>query len=107
MLSVKAFSFAFAILWAAAVFVAGILNLIWPGYAVSFLDMVKSIYPGYAGVAGFGGVIVGTLYALVDGAVGGAIFAWLYNMVQTGKQPAAGAGTVSGVPPQPGSAGPA
>ena len=29
--------------------------------------------------AGFGSVIVGTLYALVDGLIVGAIFAWLYN----------------------------
>jgi hypothetical protein len=28
-------------------------------------------------------VIVGTLYALVDGAAGGAIFAWLYNRFAT------------------------
>jgi hypothetical protein len=92
MLSVKALSFAFAVLWAATVFGVGILNLVWPGYAVAFLDMVKSIYPGYAGVSGFGGVIVGTLYALVDGAVGGAIFGWLYNLMRAEK--ATGAPTV-------------
>ena len=27
----------------------------------------------------FGDVIVGTMYGLVDGAVGGAVIAWLYN----------------------------
>ncbi|MBI1993008.1 MAG: hypothetical protein HYS67_01045 [Deltaproteobacteria bacterium] len=31
-------------------------------------------------VAGtFGSVIVATLYALIDGAIGGVLFAWLYN----------------------------
>lgn len=40
---------------------------------------MSSVYPGYKTVGGFGSVTVGTLYALVDGAVGGAIFAWLYN----------------------------
>ena len=38
-----------------------------------------SIYPGYHGPAGFGSVIVVTLYALLDGLVCGALFAWLYN----------------------------
>jgi hypothetical protein len=94
MLSVKSLSFAFAILWAAAVFGVGILNLLWPGYGVAFLDMVKSIYPGYAAVSGFGGVIVGTLYALVDGAVGGAVFAWLYNVMRAEKPSGAGAGAM-------------
>ena len=37
------------------------------------------LYPGYDATASFGQVIVGTLYGLVDGAVGGAIVAWLYN----------------------------
>jgi len=99
MLSVKALSFAFAILWAATVFVAGILNLIWPGYAVAFLDLVKSIYPGYAGIAGFGGVIVGTLYALLDGAIGGAVVAWLYNVFAAGKRARVPTSTVGGTPP--------
>jgi hypothetical protein len=43
--------------------------------------MIDSIYPGYQyGSWGFGGVIVGTLYAAVDGFVMGIIFAWLYNL---------------------------
>ncbi len=33
-----------------------------------------------AGWGGFAGVIVGTLYALLDGAIAGAILAWVYNM---------------------------
>jgi hypothetical protein len=55
------------------------LNLVWPSYGREFLQLVASIYPGYHATPSFGQVIVGTLYALVDGAVGGAIFAWLYN----------------------------
>ena len=39
---------------------------------------MSSIYPGYD-VGGFGSVIVGTLYGLIDGWVGGVILAWLYN----------------------------
>jgi len=75
---VAAFASAFALLWGGAILVVGIANLVWPGYARLFLELVASIYPGYH-PGGFGGVIVGTVYALADGFIGGAIFAWLYN----------------------------
>ncbi len=84
-LSVKALAVTAAILWGGCILLTGILNLIWSGYGVAFLDMVRSIYPGYAGTAGFGGVIVGTLYGAIDGAVCGAIFAWLYNRLSGGS----------------------
>lgn len=77
-LNVKAFGIACAVLWAACVLLLGLGNLIWPGYGAAFLGMVSSIYPGYE-VAGFGSVIVGTLYALLDGFIGGIVLAWLYN----------------------------
>ena len=80
-LSVKAFALSLGILWGAVVFLVGIGHLIWPGYGTAMLELAASIYPGYS-VGGFGSVIVGTLYAFVDGAIGGAILAWLYNAVQ-------------------------
>jgi len=78
-LSIKGMAWTAGILWAACLFVTGILNLMFPGYGASFLNGMKSIYPGYAAMSGFVAVIVGTLYALVDGLICGAIFAWLYN----------------------------
>jgi hypothetical protein len=54
-----------------------------------FLQLAASIYPGYKASAGFGQVIIGTLYGLVDGAIGGAIFAWLHNWLATFFRPAA------------------
>jgi hypothetical protein len=66
-----------------AVFGVGMLNVVWPSYGREFLLLVASIYPGYHATPSFGQVIVGTLYALVDGAVGGAILAWLYNRFAT------------------------
>ena len=77
-LSIKALALSFGIIWGAAIFLVGIAHLIWPGYGTAFLGLVDSIYPGYD-VGGFGSVIVGTLYGLVDGAIGGAVLAWLYN----------------------------
>jgi hypothetical protein len=32
-------------------------------------------------LTGVGSVVTGTLYALVDGAIAGAIFGWLYNLL--------------------------
>jgi hypothetical protein len=77
-LCVKSLAIACSIFWGAIVFLMGLAHLIWPGYGTVFLELAASVYPGYE-VGGFGSVIVGTLYAAVDGAVCGAIFAWLYN----------------------------
>ena len=80
-LSVKGLALASAIGWGGSILIAGIMNLIWSGYGVAFLDLARSIYPGYAAMSGFVGVLVGTVYGFVDGLVGGAVIAWLYNML--------------------------
>ena len=80
-LSVKGTAFAAALMWGIlAMFSTGVANLIWPSYGQEFLRLMASVYPGYHTTPSFGQVIVGTLYGLVDGAIGGAIFAWLYNL---------------------------
>ncbi len=79
-LNIKALAFTSGILWAVAVLITGIANLIWSGYGTTFLQVIASIYPGYEVTRSFGAVVIGTLYALVDGAVCGLIFAWLYNL---------------------------
>jgi len=79
-LNLKALTIAFAILWAGVVFIVGVANLIWPGYAKDFLLMLASIYPGYKASGLFGDMIAGSLYALIDGAIIGLIFGWLYNL---------------------------
>jgi hypothetical protein len=56
-------------------------NLVWPDYGRAFLDLVASVYPGYRPGPSIGSVTTGTLYGLVDGAAGGAVFAWLYNFL--------------------------
>lgn len=75
----KALAIALGLAWGSAVGLVGIVHVFWPGYGGAFLDVVASIYPGYH-VGGLGEVIVGTLYALLDGAAGGAVVAWLYNL---------------------------
>ncbi len=80
-LSVTAAAISFALVWGVlAMFLTGVANMIWPPYGQEFLQTTASIYPGYKATASFGQVIVGTLYGLVDAAVVGAAFAWLYNL---------------------------
>lgn len=78
-LKTAAMCLAIGFFWGGCVLVVGIMNMIWPSYGQAFLQLCASIYPGYHPGTGFGSVLVGTLYALVDGAIGGAIFGWLYN----------------------------
>ena len=79
-LNVKAMTISVALFWGIlAMFLVGLGNLIWPGYGQAFLDLMASLYPGYKATASFGQVIVGTFYGMLDGAICGALFAWLYN----------------------------
>jgi len=79
-LDIKAMSITVGLIWGVlAMFLVGVANLIWPAYGRAFLEVMTSIYPGYTATASFGQVILGTLYGLVDGAIAGAVFAWLYN----------------------------
>jgi hypothetical protein len=80
-LNVTAIAISSGLLWAVAMFLTGLANMIWPTYGQEFLQVMDSIYPGYQATASFGQVIVGSLYGLVDAAVGGAVFAWLYNLL--------------------------
>lgn len=78
-LSAKAIAIATAITWGGGILCVGLVNLAAPSYGASFLQAVSSIYPGYHNSRHFLDVLVGTGYGLVDGGVGGWIFAWIYN----------------------------
>jgi hypothetical protein len=80
-LNVIGLACAVAVVWGAAIFLTGLGNLVSSTYGREFLAVISSIYPGYAGTASFGQVIIATLYGVVDGAIVGAVFAWLYNLV--------------------------
>ena len=86
-LDVVRLGFALSAVWGLIVLLVGIANLLWPGYAVAFLKIVDSIYPGYHyGQWGFTGVVVATLYAIIDGWVVGIVFAWFYNLFTKSKR---------------------
>lgn len=85
-LNLKALAAALAIVWAGAVFIVGVANAIWPAYGKAFLTMLASIYPGFAASGTIGDAIVGSLYALVDAAIVGFVFGWLYNVIGGAKR---------------------
>ena len=85
-LSVKGLTIASAIAFALGMLVVEILNLISPGFAAESLKIVASVYPGYKASGTCFDVIVGILYALLDGAICGFVFALLYNAF-VGKAP--------------------
>jgi len=78
-LSLKGMGIAGALVWGGAIFLVGLGNLISETYGVAFLEVISSVYPGFQLEGSFGSVIVGTLYATLDGAIGGFVFGWLYN----------------------------
>lgn len=86
-LNLKAVALSAGILWALAIFTTGIANLIWTGYGEAFLKTVASLYPGYNAERSIGDVIVGSLYAIVDGAFCGLVFGWLYNLFVGKRSP--------------------
>lgn len=79
-LSPKALAIVSAVLWGASILCVGLVHQASPQYGTAFLDAVSSFYPGFHGASSFADVLVGTGYGLVDGAAGGLVFAWLYNL---------------------------
>lgn len=79
-LDVTALALSAGLLWGGAVLIVALANLIWPEYGGDFLELCAAIYPGYRPSTGIGSVVVGALYGLVDGTIGGALFAWIYNL---------------------------
>ncbi len=79
-LSVGAFGLAVGIIWGAGLLVVGLLNLAYPSYGLALLHMAASVYPGYHASGAIGDLVIGVLYAFVDGVVCALILALLYNM---------------------------
>ena len=80
-LNVTALALAAGLFWGGAILLVALANLVWRPYGRAFLDLTASIYPGYLPGTGIGSILTGTLYGLLDGAIGGAIFAWFYNVL--------------------------
>lgn len=78
-LSIKATTLTLALIWGGCIFVLGLINLAAPNYGKAVLELCSSVYPGYHVNRTPASVAVGTLFALVDGGIGGCLLAWLYN----------------------------
>jgi hypothetical protein len=79
-LSAKAFTVAFALLGAISFLFVALMNLLLRPYGGAHLAVLTSLYPGYDPTAGALSIVLGMLYALVAGAISGALLAWLYNL---------------------------
>jgi hypothetical protein len=79
MLNPKNLGLAGGILWGAVLFVTTLIAA-GTGYAASFLDLIMSVYPGYA--ISLTGSFIGLAYGFLDGFIGLYIFAWLYNWLE-------------------------
>ena len=77
MLSVRGFALSGGLLWALAVLFTALAALYVDGWGQSFVNMFDSIYIGYEATPL--GAIIGGLWGFIDGFVGCAVFAWLYN----------------------------
>lgn len=84
-LCVRSLAMASALLWGGMFLLVAILNQLTGSYGAHLLDFGASIYPGYDVGTGLGSVVILTLYALVDGAIAGAVLAWLYNRFATAE----------------------
>ncbi len=68
---------AIGVLWAAYVFLAGIVAMF--GWGTALVETLASLYLGYG--ASIIGAIIGAIWAFVDGLIAGVVIAWIYNMV--------------------------
>src|SRR5262249_59903772 len=78
-LNITAMSMASGLLWGASTLIVAAANMIWPSYGQAFLQLCGPICPGYRPGTGMGSVVTGTIYALVDGVIGGGLFRRLLN----------------------------
>ena len=85
-LDIRAAALTAGVIWGLlAMFATGLVNLVWPDYGAAFLGAAASLYPGYEAGRSLGQVIIGALYGFADGAILGALTAWLYNRLATGE----------------------
>lgn len=79
-LNVKAFALTVGLVWGIGLFCLTWWIILFEG-ATQDATIIGQIYLGYC-ISPIGSVI-GLGWGLVDGVIGGAIFAWLYNFLST------------------------
>lgn len=76
-LNTKAVAFALGLMWSLGILFMSITALATEIYLHNIVDFIATVYLGYS--LSFGGVVVGMVWGFFDAAIGGFIFAWLYN----------------------------
>lgn len=93
-LSVRAFSLAVGLIWGIGLFLMTWWIIAFEG-ATGKPTLIGMVYRGYT-ISPLGSVM-GLVWGVLDGLIGGAIFAWLYNLL-LGTLPSTSS---AGSPPQP------
>jgi hypothetical protein len=75
-LNVKALALSGGIVLALGVFLLTVWYLIF-GYEGATLQKLHHVYLGYS--ISWGGAFIGLVWGFIDGFIGGALVAWLYN----------------------------
>ena len=83
-LNVRAFALACALIWGPGLFLITWWIIAFDGPTAE-ITLIGKIYRGYS-ITPLGSVI-GLAWGLVDGLIGGAIFAWLYNLLVSRRHP--------------------
>jgi hypothetical protein len=79
-LSLRALIIAAALFNAICFLFIALFNVILPPYGGKYLELLTTFYIGYHPETGPLSIIIGALYALIAGALEGALFGWLYNI---------------------------
>ncbi|HIB97959.1 MAG TPA: hypothetical protein EYO69_05925 [Candidatus Thioglobus sp.] len=76
-LNTKSVALSLGIMWSLGILFISILTLITNSYLHNVVDFLSTIYLGYS--LSFSGIIAGMIWGFFDAAIGGFVFAWLYN----------------------------
>ena len=78
-LNVVALATACGVLWGVCILFVGVVSWFSEGYGRSFQEIIGGLYPFYAGNGETVDLLIGTIVGVVDGSVGGALLALIYN----------------------------
>jgi len=76
-LNVKALAVGLGVSWAVCMLFVGWASIL--GWGVKFVEVMSSVYIGFAPT--FLGGVIGAIWGFIDGAIGGAIIALVYNAI--------------------------
>jgi hypothetical protein len=82
--NIRIFAAVCGLLWGMTLFLVSIWVWLREGTHPRPLELGR-IYPGYT--AGPIGSLVGLVWGVIDGLIGGGLFAWLYNTLSRRAQP--------------------